>query len=193
MKSYPDVNAYLAESEQWPDEIAAIRPILLDCGLDEDIKWGKPCYSHQGANIAILQEMTSFLAVMFFKGALLEDRAELLHEQGPNSRSARRFQFSSVAEITGLADIIMDYVSQAIDVEEAGLEVEPAPDPGFVEELQARLDNDPTFRAAFEALTPGRQREYNLNIAGAKQSQTRLARIDKHAPKILAGKGLRDR
>lgn len=193
MKQYPDVDAYLRESEQWPDEIAAIRPLLIDSGLEESIKWGKPTYSHDGDNICILQEMKDFLAVMFFKGALLEDPAGLLHSQGPNSRSAKRFQFTSVAEIHDSAGMIAAYVADAIDVAVAGLEVEPAPDQPLAEELQDRLDADPALRAAFEALTPGRQRAYNLNISEAKQSATRARRVEKWIPKILEGKGPQDR
>lgn len=193
MKHYSDVDSYLAESELWPDEIAAIRTILLGEGLDEAIKWGKPCYGHDGANICILQEMKNFLAVMFFKGALIEDPTELLHEVGENSNAARRLQFTSVDEIDGLADTIRAYVQEAIDIEEAGLEVEKAPDKPLVAELQDRLDSDADFRAAFEGLTPGRQRAYNLHFSDAKQSETRLRRIEKYAAKILAGKGLQDR
>ncbi len=193
MKHYPDVDAYLRESEQWPEEITALRPILLNTGLTEAIKWGKPCYSNEGKNIAIVQEMKEFLALMFFKGALLEDPADVLFDQGPNSRSARRMQFTSVEEITELQHSIRAYLPGAIEIEEAGLSVEAAPALELVEELREALDRDPELRAAFEALTPGRQREYNLHIAGAKQSKTRSTRVEKHADKIRAGKGLRDR
>lgn len=187
------VDAYIGRSGQWPDEMAALRPILLKAGLHEDIKWGKPCYAHDGSNIAIMQEMKDFLALMFFKGALLSDPEGVLEEQGPNSRSAKRMCFRSVADVKRLKGVIAAYVAEAIDVEEAGLEVGPAPELVFVEELRNRLAEDPAFREAFESLTPGRQREYNLHIADAKQSATRLSRIDKHADRILAGKGLRDR
>ena len=193
MKHYPDVDAYLRESEQWPEEITALRPILLNTGLTEAIKWGKPCYSHEGKNIAIVQEMKEFLALMFFKGALLEDPADVLFDQGPNSRSARRMQFTSVEEITDLQHTIRAYLTGAIEIEEAGLSVEAAPALELVAELREALDRDHELRAAFEALTPGRQREYNLHIAGAKQSKTRSTRVEKHADKIRAGKGLRDR
>ncbi len=177
----------------WPEEIIALRPILLGAGLAEEIKWGKPCYSYQGKNIVIVQEMKDFLALMFFKGALLEDREALLEEQGPNSRSARRMCFTSVDDVNRLAGIISTYVEEAIDVEEAGLEVSEVPELVLAEELQGRLDRDPALRAAFESLTPGRQREYNLYFSGAKQAATRAARVDKSTERILAGKGLRDR
>lgn len=188
-----NVDAYIERSDQWPDEMRALRSVLLDCGLTEEIKWGKPCYGYDGTNIAIMQEMKGFLALMFFKGALLEDPLGVLKEQGPNSRSAKRFELTSVDDVTQLAGTIRDYVEEAIDIERAGLEVEPAPEPTVVEELQQRLDEDTEFRTAFTSLTPGRQREYNLYFSDAKQASTRVGRIDKYAPKILAGKGFRDR
>jgi uncharacterized protein YdeI (YjbR/CyaY-like superfamily) len=173
--------------------MSGLRLVLLDRGLTEAIKWGKPCYSHEGRNIVILQEMKEFLALMFFKGALLEDPSGVLEEQGPNSRSARRIRFTSVDDVARLSDTVAAYIDEAISIEEAGLEVGPAPDLVLVEELRQRLDDDPALRTAFEALTPGRQREYNLIIAEAKQASTRAARVDKYAPRILDGKGLRDR
>jgi uncharacterized protein YdeI (YjbR/CyaY-like superfamily) len=188
----PKVDAYIGRSKKWPAEMTALRPILLGCGLTDEIKWGKPCYSHNGRNIAIMQEMNDFLALMFFKGALMKDPAEILKSQGPNSRSALRIEFTSVGQVTKLAKTLRAYVADAINVEDAGLTVGPAPEVVFVDELQQRLGTDPKFRAAFEALTPGRQREYNLHFSGAKQAATRESRIEKSAPKILAGKGFRD-
>jgi uncharacterized protein YdeI (YjbR/CyaY-like superfamily) len=193
VKKYPDVDAYLVESERWADEIRALRPILLECGLTEEVKWGKPCYTHGGSNIALVQEMKHFLALMFFKGSLLDDPEGVLRDQGPNSRSARRIQFTSIDEVDRLAGALAAYVDQAIEVEERGLEVEPAPEPAWVDELQVRLDEDPAFKQAFEGLTPGRRREYHLYFSSAKQASTRASRIDKYADQILAGKGMRDR
>ncbi len=189
----PDVDAYLEASERWPDEMTSLRPILLGCGLTEEIKWGKPCFGHEGGNIVIMQEMKNFLALMFFKGALLDDPDGVLEEQGPNSRSARRIRFTSVDDVNRLTDTVRAYVDQAIGVEDAGLEVGPAPELELVEELQERLDRDPALATAFATLTPGRQREYNLYVSGAKQAKTRRARVEKFVPKILEGKGFRDR
>ena len=189
----PKVDAYVGRSTSWPAELAALRAILLGCGLSEDIKWGKPCYGHDGRNIAIMQEMKAFLALMFFKGALLRDPEGVLVEQGPNSRSARRIEFRSVQDVTALAETLQVYVAEAIEVEDAGLQVGPAPALELVAELQERLDADPALRDAFAALTPGRQREYNLHIGDAKQPATRTARVEKCTPKILSGKGFRDR
>lgn len=189
----PDVNTYIEGSDRWPVEMRALRSILLDCHLDEELKWGKPCYGHDGKNIVIVQEMKGFLALMFFKGALLEDPLGILHEQGPNSRSAKRLEFTSVADVAAHTDAIRAYIEAAIDLERAGLEVGPAAEPEMVEELRRRLDDDPEFRAAFTSLTPGRQREYHLHFSDAKQASTRERRIDKYEARILAGKGLRDR
>jgi len=193
MPNNVDVDSYVERSEHWPDEIAVLRPILLDCGLDEDLKWRKPCYSHGGTNIVILQEMKDFLALMFFKGALLSDPDGVLESQGPNSRSARRMCFTSVDDVARLADTVSAYVGEAIAAEDAGLQVGPAPELVLVAELGVRLGDDTALRVAFDALTPGRQREYNLHFSNAKQSSTRASRVDKYAPKILAGKGFRDR
>lgn len=193
MTANREVDQYVARSTKWPEEIAALRPILRDCGLVEDIKWRKPCYSHDGSNILILQEMKDVLAVMFFKGALLSDPAGVLQSQGPNSRSARRLCITSVEDVSRLADTVGAYVAEAVAIEDAGLEVGPAPELELVEELQVRLDADADLRAAFEALTPGRRREYHLHISGAKQATTRTSRVEKCVPKILAGKGFRDR
>ncbi len=189
----PDVDAYIRRSEKWPEEIIDLRPIVLSSGLTESIKWGKPCYSYEGKNIVIFQEMKDFLALMFFKGALLNDSEGVLEEQGPNSRSARRIRFTSVEEVSRLTDTVKAYIDEAIDVEEAGLEVGPPPELHLVAELRRRLNQDPKLKAAFDALTPGRQREYNLYFSGARQAKTRVARIEKYAHKIMDGKGFRDR
>ena len=189
----PKVDAYIARSTKWPEEMTELRAVLLGCELTEEFKWGKPCYARAGKNIAIVQEMNDFLALMFFKGALLRDPAGVLEDQGPNSRSARRIRFTSVDEVKRLAGSVTDCVKEAVEVEEAGLEVGPPPGLVLADELQERLDGDAAFKAAFEALTPGRRREYNLHISDAKQTSTRAARVEKHVQRIMEGKGLRDR
>ena len=192
MEHYPDVDAYLEASEQWPAEIRALRPVLLAAGLDEQIKWGKPCYSHDDANIAIVQEFADNLALMFPKGILLEDPAGVLEEIGPNSHAARRMMFTSVRDVETHADVIAAYVEEAIAVEQAGTEVPPRPEEELAPELAERLAEDPELAQSFDELTPGRQREYNLHVSGAKQSSTRERRVDKIVPRILEGRGLRD-
>lgn len=193
MQDFPDVDAYLDASAQWPDVIRALRPLLLGAGLEEEVKWGKPCYCHHGANVAIVQEFTDDLALMFFKGILLDDPADVLEEVGPNSHAARRMLFSSVEEVEERVDVISAYLEAAIAVEDAGTEVPPRPEEELAPELAERLAQDPELSACFDELTPGRQREYNLHVSAAKQSSTRERRVDQAVPRILAGRGLRDR
>lgn len=193
MDDHPDVDAYLAASDHWPDEIAAIRPLLLDCGLDEEIKWGKPCYCHGEANVVLLQEFSDHLALMFFKGVLLDDPDGVLHDQGPNTHGPKRIRFTSVAEVEARSETITAYVRAAIANEDAGTELPPRPGEQLAQELVDRLASNEQLAEAFQSLTPGRQREYNLHVCDAKQASTRERRIDKIVPRIMAGKGLRDR
>ena len=193
MDDFADVDAYLDASDQWPAEIRAIRPLLLDCGLDEEIKWGKPCYCLDGANIVLLQEFSDHLAVMFFKGVLLEDPEEVLQAQGPNTHGPKRMKFTSTDDVEALVDTITAYVNEAIGHERAGTELPERPDEALADDLVERLASDDRLAEAFENLTPGRQREYNLHVSDAKQSSTRERRIDKVIPRILDGRGLRDR
>lgn len=186
------LETFFAGDARWGEEAARLRPVLLDAGLDEALKWGKPCYGHGGANVAILQPMKPFLSLMFFKGALLADPKGLLEEQGENTRAARRLCFTSVEEVARKERAVRDFVRKAIAVEEAGLALPAKPRLVLADELKARLDADDALKAAFEALTPGRQREYNLYVTGAKQSATRARRVEQQVVRILAGKGLRE-
>lgn len=189
----PEVDAWLAGAKRWREESARLRSILLDCGLTEALKWGKPCYASDGKNVAILQPMKRFLALMFFEGALLEDTEGWLERQGEASRSARRVCFTSVEQVVAREGAVRDYVRQAVEAARGGREV-PKQTAALVlaPELQSRLDGDPALAAAFGALTRGRQREYNLFVSGAKQEKTRASRVEKHVARILAGKGMRD-
>ena len=194
MKGYTDVDAYLTDSDQWPDEIAAIRRLLLSCGLIETIKWGKPCYGiDDDTNVVLLQEFSDHLALMFFRGVLLDDPAKILHAQGPHTHGPKRMKFTSVREVESLADTITAYVTEAIHHAQAGTELPPRPNEELAIELRERLASDDLLAEAFNELTPGRQREYNLHISAAKQAATRNRRIDNVVPRILDGKGLRDR
>lgn len=192
-KPNPKVDAFVARAKAWRGEMEKLRSILLECGLDEDVKWGKPCYAHEGSNIAIIQPFKEQCALMFFKGALLEDTHGRLRSQGENTQSAMRLEFTNEAEVSKA--VIKAYVKQAIAVEKAGLTVDfkakralDLPD-----ELTQMLEKDRKLAKAFHALTPGRQRSYVLHITGAKQSATRAARIEKCVPKILAGLGFNER
>ncbi len=180
-------------ARRWRQEATALRKILLDCDLEEELKWRSPCYTSGGKNICIIQRMKSFLALMFFKGALLMDPGGILERQGPNSRAGYRLRFSSVRDVVEAEASIRYFVREAIKAEEAGLKIEAGDEPEYPEELVAILGEDPEFKAAFERLTPGRRRGYVLHFAGAKQSGTRVRRIHKLRSKILDGKGVFDR
>jgi uncharacterized protein YdeI (YjbR/CyaY-like superfamily) len=177
----------------WRGEIQKLRSILLECGLDEDLKWGKPCFLFAGRNVAIIQPFKEHCSLMFFKGALLEDTRGLLRSQGENTQSALRLEFTSEAQITKA--VLKSYVKQAIQVEQAGTKVDfkAKRELALPEELTQILNKDRKLSKAFYSLTPGRQRGYVLHFAGAKQSHTRTARIEKCIPKILAGVGMHDR
>ncbi len=189
------VDKYGARRKRWRDEFTALRTILLGTELTETFKWYKPCYTHDGKNIAIFQPLTDRCALMFFQCALLNDPQGLLREQGENSRSSLRLEFCSVADVTSMTPAVRDLVADAIRVEQAGLRVPPPAAPthrAYPAELAALMEADPAFRDAFERLTPGRQRGYLLHFNAAKQSATRVARIERVQDRIMEGFGLHD-
>ena len=185
----PKVDEYLRKAKKWQKEMKKLRRISLDCGLTEELKWGKPCYTFQQSNIVIIQGFKEFCALLFCKGALLNDANGILKKFG--WQAARRIPFTNVREIVEVEPILKTYIYEA--KEKAGLKVtykkNPEPIP---EELQKKLDEVPALKAAFAALTPGRQRGYILYFSGAKQSKTRESRIEKCMQQILKGKGLDD-
>lgn len=189
----PDVDDYIAGKDAWRPEMEALREILVGCGLREEIKWNKPTYCHGGGNVAIMQPMNDVLGLMFFKGALLDDPDGVLHDQGPNSRSAKRMEFTSVKDVTGAKKAIAAMVKRAVAADEQGVEADPAPEPEHVAELTTALAADRALWAAFDGLTPGRRREYHLHFSSAKRPGTRADRVEKAIPRIKQGKGLRDR
>lgn len=190
----PDVDELFGQATRWRLEALALREILLECGLTEELKWSKPCYTHDGKNICIIQRMKGFLALMFFKGALLEDPDGVLEVQGAHSRSGYRLRYTSVDDVETKAKSVEALVRAAIAIEKAGLKVEPAAGKlEYPRELRDKFAEDPALEAAFERLTPGRQRGYILHFSDAKQAKTRAARIDKHRARIIAGRGLNDR
>ena len=191
----PDVDRSFREAERWRAEAHRLRQILLECGLAEELKWRSPCYVHDGGNICIIQRIKDFLALLFFKGALLNDPDGVLERQGPNSRSGFRVRFTSVEDVERMEGRVRALVGEAIEVERAGLKVgrAKAADLEYPAELVARFGEDPDFEAAFEGLTPGRRRGYVLHFSGAKRSRTRAARIERFRRKILDGKGFHDR
>lgn len=205
----PKIDTYLAEGcgrcplggtpackvHNWPKELAYLRALVLDCGLTEELKWGVPCYTFQGSNVLIVAAFKEYCSISFFKGALLMDANAILVAPGENSQAARLAKFTDVNEIVELESVLTAYVFEAIEIEKAGLKVEMKRNTelDLPEELQARFDEDSELKAAFEALTPGRQRGYVLHFSAPKQSKTRESRIDKCIDKILAGKGFQDR
>ena len=176
----------------WRQEANELRKILLSAGLTEELKWGKPCYAYDGKNICIIQRMNSFLALLFFKGALLKDPDNVLEVQGANSRNGYRMRFTSVKDVAKMAKSVKACVGEAIEVEKAGLKVEKASRLDYPEELVDKFAEDSELRAAFDKLTPGRKRGYALYFSDAKQSKTRVARIERCRSKILAGKGFQE-
>jgi uncharacterized protein YdeI (YjbR/CyaY-like superfamily) len=179
----------------WRAELEALRPVLLRAGLAEEFKWRKPCYTHEGSNIVIFQPFKELCALLFFKGALLQDPEGALKEQGENTRSALRLEFRSVEDVSAAKRTIAALVQDAISVEQAGLSVPKRADTDdgpYPEELIMLLDADPGLSEAWERLTPGRRRGWLLHFNGAKQSKTRIARIERAMPRILEGFGMHD-
>jgi len=187
----PQVDEYLRKAKKWREEFAKLRMIVLDCGPTEELKWGKPCYTFQESNIVIIQGFKEFCALLFCKGALLEDPNRILKKFG--WQAARRIPFTNVREIGEMESILRTYIHEAIEAEKAGLEVKLKKNPEPIpEEFQTKLDEMPALKAAFDALTPGRQRAYILYFSGAKQPKTRESRVEKCMRQILDGKGLND-
>lgn len=188
------VDALLAQ-ENWHEERKALRDIILSSDLVEEIKWGKLCYTFEGSNVAIFYGLKAYCGIGFFKGALLSDPQGVLHSQGKNSQAVRMFRFTDVEQIAAAAPIIRAYLAEAIAIEKSGAKIDFKEKDAleFPQELLDWFAEDPAFEAAFKALTPGRQRGYNLHFSGAKQSATRCSRIEKALPRIMDGKGLQDR
>lgn len=207
-KMTKDVETYFAEGcgrcslfgtpqckvHKWEKELAALRKMILDCGLHEESKWGMPCYTFQKANILLLAAFKEYCSISFFKGALLQDPEKILSMAGENSQAVRMLKFTNVKDVIKLEKSIKAYIYEAIEVEKAGLKIEfkKVSEFGMPEEFEKVLKKDKVLKTAFDALTPGRQRGYLLFFAAAKQSKTREARIEKCKAQILKGKGLND-
>ncbi len=191
----PKVDAYLARATAWQDEMKELRQIALDSGLAEEVKWGHPCYTLDGSNIVLIHSFNDYCALLFFKGALLEDPDGVLVQQTENVQAARQIRFTSVSDVLEKEPSVRAAIVGAIDVERSGQSVAMKETAEFhvPEELQRRLNGDPDLKSAFDALTPGRQRGYLLHFSSAKRPETRESRIEQAVPRILAGKGLNDR
>ncbi|MGO4292009.1 YdeI/OmpD-associated family protein [Chitinophaga sp. RAB17] len=190
----PKCDFYFENDNKWQEEIRKLRIILLDCMLTEELKWGSPCYTYQDGNVALIHVFKDYCAVLFFKGALLSDPNGILIRQSENVQAGRQVRFTSMKEVTQLKSILKAYIFEAIEVEKAGLKVKLKKTEDFkvAEEFQKKLNKMPALKAAFEALTPGRQRAYNLYFTSAKLPKTRESRVEKYIPQILDGKGLDD-
>jgi uncharacterized protein YdeI (YjbR/CyaY-like superfamily) len=190
----PEVDAFLNNADKWREELAALRAIILDCGLNETLKWGQPCYTFQDRNIVLIHGFKEYCALLFFKGALLRDPGGILVQQTENVQAGRQVRFTNMREIVEMAPVLKAYIHEAMAVEKAGLKVslKKTSDYNMPEEFRNKLDEIPALKAAFEALTPGRQRAYLLHFSQPKLAETRKSRIEKCMQQILNGKGLND-
>ena len=190
----PKVDFFFNKASKWQEEYAKLRDICLDCGLTEELKWGCPCYAFEDKNVVLIHGFKEYCALLFFKGALLNDPEAILIQQTENVQSARQIRFTNAREIAKLQRILKSYIYEAIEVEKAGLKVKLKKTADFEipEEFQTKLKKMPALKKAFAELTPGRQRAYIFYFSQAKQSKTREARVEKYVKQILSGKGLED-
>lgn len=190
----PRVDFYFNKTGKWQEEIKRLRMIILDCQLSEELKWGVPCYTFQKKNVVLIHVFKEYCAILFFKGALLNDANSILIQQTENVQSARQIRFKSVLKIMELEPVLKAYIYEAVEVEKGGLKVNFKKPTEFIipKEFQNKLDKVPALKTAFDRLTPGRQRAYMIHFSTAKQPKTREARIEKCIQQILNGKGLDD-
>ncbi|TDQ33055.1 YdeI/OmpD-associated family protein [Zeaxanthinibacter enoshimensis] len=191
----PKVNFFFDKDSPWQEEYRELRKLALDCGLEEELKWGKPCYTYNDKNIVLIHGFKEYCALLFHKGVLLENKHDLLVQQTENVQSARQLRFSDVNDIKGQRAVIRSYLFEAIEVEKAGLQVayKETKQYDMPDEFRKKLDKDIELKKAFEALTPGRQRGYLLYFSEAKQSKTRESRINKCRSRIMQGLGRNDK
>ncbi len=199
----PKVDFYFSKAEKWQKEIRKLRAIVLECGLTEELKWGVPAYTYQigspagsmkKSNIVLIHVFKEYCALLFFKGALLNNANGILIQQTENVQAARQIRFTNLQKIVEKEPTLKAYIYEAIEVEKAGLKVPLKKTPEFTmpKEFQKKLDKNAALKTAFTALTQGRQRAYLLHFSQPKLSKTREARIEKYIPQILNGKGLND-
>ncbi len=190
----PKVDFFFDKAQQWQQEFEKLRAIALETELVEDLKWGCPCYTFVGKNIFLIHGFKEYCALLFFKGALMKDPENILIQQTENVQAARQIRFTNVQQINDLAKILKEYMFHAVEIEESGAKVEMKKTKEFEmpQEFQEKLDENEALKKAFEALTQGRQRAYLLYFSSAKQSKTKVSRIEKCIPEILNGKGLND-
>lgn len=189
------VDKFLDRVKTWKEEMTLLREFCLHCGLTEDFKWMHPCYNLNGKNIVLIHQFKEYCALLFHKGVLMKDSENLLIQQTENVQTARQLRFTNLKEISDLEKTVKAYIFEAIEIEKAGLKVTMKKTAEFnmSEELESKFKEDPKLKAAFEALTPGRQRGYLLHFYQPKQAATRVSRIEKNMTKIFAGKGFNER
>ena len=190
----PTVEELIEKSKNWKEELTKLRSIVLSCGLTEEVKWYQPCYSFNGTNLIILGSFKEYCGMNFFKGVLLKDEKKILQKIGENTQSAKIVKFTNIQQINDLESTLKDYIKEMIELEKSGAKVtfKKIEEQKLPEELEEMFNQDKDFENAFKALTPGRQRAYLLHFSSAKQSSTRIARIEKAKPQIFAGKGLNE-
>ncbi|WP_323697390.1 YdeI/OmpD-associated family protein [Arcicella gelida] len=190
----PKVDFYFEKADKWQEELEQLRKIILECELTEELKWGVPCYTFQKSNVVLIHDFKEYCALLFMKGALLDNSNGLLIQQTENVQAARQIRFTNLRGIVDNKAILKAYIYEAIEVEKAGLKVElkKTTEYSIPEEFQQKLDESSSLKIAFEALTHGRQRAYLLHFAQPKQAKTREARVEKCIPQIMDGKGLND-
>jgi uncharacterized protein YdeI (YjbR/CyaY-like superfamily) len=188
------IDFFFEKDSQWKEEYNLLRDIILEAGLEEELKWGKPCYTFNGNNVILIHGFKEYCAVLLHKGVLLKDEAGILIQQTPNVQVARQIRFTNAKEISDLSDTLKEYIYEAIEVEKAGIgpKMKKTSEFEMVDEFKSALQEDPVLKKAFENLTPGRQRGYLLYFSQAKQSKTRQDRIEKYKDAIMKGKGLND-
>ena len=190
----PKVDFYFNKEKKWQEEIEKLRAIILECGLTEELKWGVPCYTFQNSNVVLIHVFKEYCAILFIKGALLNDTKGILIQQTENVQAGRQVRFTNLQEIIHLIPILKTYIHEAVEVEKAGLKVpfKKTAEYKIPEEFLNKLTEIPALKKAFEALTPGRQRAYIFYFSQPKQSKTRASRVEKSMKQMLNGKGLND-
>lgn len=188
----PKVDEFLRTAKHWQEEYAKLRNIALDCGLTEEFKWVHPCYTFEGKNVVLLHGFKEYCALLFFKGALLQDAQGILIKQTENVQAARQIRFTSLQDIVAVENVLKVYINDAIQIEKYAVPIHKTSEFTIPDELHNKFDNTPAMKSAFEKLTPGRQRAYLLYFSQPKQSKTRESRIEKCMKQILNGKGLND-
>lgn len=188
------VDFFFDKAEKWQKEFEKLRTIILDCGLTEELKWGQACYTFQDSNIVLIHGFKEYCAMLFFKGALLNDPEGILIQQTENVQSARQIRFTNLKEIVKMEKNLKAYIYEAIEIDKSGLKVKLKNTADFKipEEFQNKLNKNHALKKAFDALTPGRQRAYIFHFSQPKQAKTREARVEKYIPQIIDGKGLND-